>query len=1011
MPRIPDDELERLKREVDLAALVRSSSVELRPHGSKDLIGLCPLHEEKTPSFVVTPAKNLFHCMGCGKGGSVVDFVMHRDGVPLPRAVEILQEFEGPVRKPPASQEPPVSLDARDQELMAQVLGYYRERLLATPSALDYLEKRGIGREAVEAFGIGFADRTLGVRLPNGDTAKGHAVRARLQKLGLYRKSGHEHFNGCIVFPIRAMPESPCEASQGEAKHGPIPPVTEIYGRRIGKQKSGIYHLYLPGPHRGLFNAKAFESPEVILAESVIDALTFWNAGLKNVSCIWGTEGFTDDHLETLTARKTRRVFLAYDSDNAGDRAAERDASRLCSLGIDCFRVEFPRGMDPNEYALKVTPASKSLPLLIQSAKPILSQKTALRPEKNDTRANSSFEELAANAEGAASKAAKEEIVSANSASSAVEIKALGDDYELTLGERVYRVRGLAKNATLDTLKVNLRVMLCEASEGRHSASGGAFHVDNLDLYHAKQRNSFVLAASEETGLQPDLLKRDLGKVLLALEELQEARFAEASQAKEAPEVQLSEESRKAAMDLLRDPRLLERILSDFAACGVVGEETNKLAGYLAAVSRKLDRPLAIIIQSTSAAGKTSLMEAVLEMMPEEERIKYSAMTGQSLYYLGESDLKHKILAIVEEEGAEKASYALKLLQSEGELTIASTGKDEDGRLKTEEYHVEGPCAIFLTTTAIDIDEELLNRCLVLTVDESREQTEAIHALQRDADTLEGLERDVGRKRILDTHRNAQRLLRPLRVVNPFAPRLTFRSDRTRTRRDHMKYLALIRAIALLHQHQRSLKRSASGTEYIEATLEDIAAANRIAHEVLGRSLDELPPQTRRLLGLLDRMVRERCEKGGIEREHCLFTRREVRAFTGWSEFQVRTHMAKLQEMEYLLPHYGRQGQGYLYELAFDGDAESERPQFMGLIDVDKLGTKPTSSAPDPSSSAGNGASSLESESPSPGSAPVEGGSRSTRDGLSGDPSGTCQSEGENPENRDAPEENGGEES
>ncbi len=902
MPRIPEEELERLKREVDLATLVRSKNIELKPHGSKDLIGKCPFHDDDSPSFVVTPSKNLFHCMGCGAAGSVVDFVMKYDGVSFRHAVEILREAKGlPRGEPPPKLEPPVSFDADDQALFKQVLDYYHERLLATPPALAYLEKRGIGREEVEAFGIGFADRTLGLRLPTRDSAKGEAIRTRLQKLGLYRESGHEHFNGCLVFPVR------------DAEGG----ISEIYGRRIGKQKSGIYHLYLPGPHRGLFNASAFESPEVILTESVIDALTFWNAGLRNVTCIWGTEGFTDDHLESFTARKTRRVFLAYDSDKAGDRAAERDASRLCSIGIDCFRVEFPRGMDPNEYALKVQPASKSLPLLIQSAKPILSQKTELRPDKIDTRASSSFEELAANVGN------REKATNGNK----VEARQVGDDYELTLGERVYRVRGLAKNATLDTLKVNLRLM--------HE---GLFHLDSVDFYHAKQRNSFVVAASEETGLQPDLLKRDLGKVLLALEELQEKRLSEKE---ETPEVvELGEAERASALDLLRDPKLLERILSDFAACGVVGEETNKLCGYLAAVARKLDRPLAIIIQSTSAAGKTSLMEAVLEMMPEEERIKYSAMTGQSLYYLGESDLKHKILAIVEEEGAEKASYALKLLQSEGELTIASTGKDEDGRLKTEEYHVEGPAAIFLTTTAIDIDEELLNRCLVLTVDESREQTEAIHALQRGADTLEGLKVKVERKRILNTHANAQRLLRPLHVVNPFAPRLTFRSDRTRTRRDHVKYLTLIRTIALLHQHQRPLKRSGE-LEYIEATLEDIAAANRIAHEVLGRSLDELPPQTRRLLGLLQNLVQSISEEKGVDADQVVFTRRDARAFTGWSNTQLRLHLERLEDFEYVFALRGMKGSSYEYQLAFDGDPTTGKPQLMGLIDVEKLGYDP----------------------------------------------------------------------
>ena len=113
---------------------------------------------------------------------------------------------------------------------------------------------------------------------------------------------------------------------------------------------------------------------------------------------------------------------------------------------------------------------------------------------------------------------------------------------------------------------------------------------------------------------------------------------------------------------------------------------------------------------------------------------------------------------------------------------------------------------IFLTTTAIDIDEELLNRCLVLTVDEDREQTQAIHRLQREQQTLEGLLARQEREEILKLHRNAQRLLRPLFVVNPYARELTFLDSQTRTRRDHTKYLTLIRAIALLHQYQRPVK-------------------------------------------------------------------------------------------------------------------------------------------------------------------------------------------------------------
>ena len=145
-------------------------------------------------------------------------------------------------------------------------------------------------------------------------------------------------------------------------------------------------------------------------------------------------------------------------------------------------------------------------------------------------------------------------------------------------------------------------------------------------------------------------------------------------------------------------------------------------------------------------------------------------------------------------------------------------------------------------------------------MNEDREQTQAIHRLQREQQTLEGLLRRQERKEILRRHQNAQRLLKPLFVANPYADELTFPDSRTRTRRDHMKYLTLIRAIALLHQHQRPVKTDARACRYIEATREDIATADRLMHEVLARSLDELPPQTRRLLALIEQLVGGRKE-------------------------------------------------------------------------------------------------------------------------------------------------------
>jgi hypothetical protein len=504
-------------------------------------------------------------------------------------------------------------------------------------------------------------------------------------------------------------------------------------------------------------------------------------------------------------------------------------------------------------------------------------------------------------------------------------VETQGKDLLMTLEDRVYRIRGWEKPLNPETLKINLMV-----SRGEH------FFIDTLDLYQAKARTAFIRQAGLELSEAEDRLKRDLGQVLRKVEAVQADALSEALAEKEKRPA-LTETEHAEALGLLKAPDLTARILRDFAALGIVGEEPNKLTGYLAAVSRLLDRPLALLIQSASAAGKSSLMDAVLDLVPEEDVIRYSAMSGQSLFYMGDRALQHKILAIAEEEGAKQAAYALKLLQSEGRVTMASTGKDPaTGMLTTHDYTVEGPVMLFLTTTAIDLDEELLNRCLVLTVNESREQTRAIHALQRQRETLEGLLAKVERERLLKLHRNAQRLLQPLAVVNPYAAQLSFRDDQTRSRRDHVKYLTLIRSIALLHQFQRDVKTHGS-LRYIEVIPEDIAQANELAQEVLGRTVDELLPQTRKLLTLLHGWVQAECKRLAVAQGDFTFTRRQVREAVGWGDSQLKIHLDRLAELEFLLAHRGRQGQTYAYELLYQGEDAEGRARLLGLIDCASL--------------------------------------------------------------------------
>ena len=953
MPRITEEQIEHIKATVDLAAVIRARSITLEKHGGGNLVGFCPFHQDRnTPNLIVTPEKGLFRCMSCGAAGNVIQFVQQFDNVSFRHAFELLaggiETTEYRRTASPAKLPCPVNDTAGDTDALKQVIGYYQERFTHHPDGMDYLEKRGLGcPEIIERFGVGFSDRTLGIRIPPRCRKDGADLRDKLKALGVFRKrTGHEHLVGCITVPLYDIHGTP----------------RQIYGRRIEANISKeIRHMYLARPLAGVFNPDALKSPEIILCESIIDAMTFVRHGMEAATCTFGTANFTEELFEAIKSAGVESVRLAFDADEAGEKAARQAAARLQAVGIECHRIKFPWGSDANEFALER--GGEALKAAVRSAEwlgavsPVLTKEdpeekpapenppppSPQKPEVSPSTANAETtinlvqkvqvaSSLAAQGEAAKKEKVTEPPATAQTSApvSAPAPVRKGEHHEVTFGSRAYRVGGLFRNNGLEIMKITLRL----------ACADGSMHIDSLDLYRDGERRRFAERAAEEAPVEKEAVKADLGRLLLALEAVQEQRLAAPIEEADT-EPELSQEEQRAALDFARAPDLLRRIGDALAASGLVGERANALAIYLCATSRLLPKPLAAVIQSTSAAGKTTLMEAVLALFPAGEQVKYSAMTGQSLYYMAERSLKNKVLAIVEEEGAQKASYALKLLQSEGELTIASTGKDATtGRMKTEEYHVEGPAAIVLTTTSVDIDEELMNRCLVLSVDESRAQTEAIQQAQRHAETPEGI---LQAEECGDTFallKNFQRILRPIKVANPFAAELTFTAERTRTRRDHTKYLALIKSIALLHQHARPTisgkTRGGRLVEMLPVTIEDIEAANAIAPEVLGRSLDELPPQTRRLLESIKSLVAKKSSETKPAPGSSFFSRREVRQQIGWSEFQTRTHMGKLEEMEYLARRQGRQGIGFLYELLID-PATPEGIARIGLLDTAEL--------------------------------------------------------------------------
>jgi hypothetical protein len=345
-----------------------------------------------------------------------------------------------------------------------------------------------------------------------------------------------------------------------------------------------------------------------------------------------------------------------------------------------------------------------------------------------------------------------------------------------------------------------------------------------------------------------------------------------------------------------------------------------------------------VLIQSRSAAGKSTIQDAILAFIPPEDFIKYTRVTDQALFYKEEDSLVNKILAIEEAEGMGGAAYSIRNIQSAKRITVAATGKDSaTGKMRTEEYTVNGPVSVMITTTQTDVDQETASRFIFLTIDESRAMTEAIHRMQREAETLEGLIKAKKQEGIVAKHHTAQRMLKNLSVVNPYSQYLTFPGNSLRSRRDHKKYLGLIRAVAFLHQHQREVKTlevEGGRVEYIEVTLDDIEIANQLANDVLGQSMDELAKPSRTLLSLIYKMVEGLAESQNLPVDEVYFTRRMVREYAGWTDWQVKTHIRQLEDLEYLAAHMGSKGKEYSYVLNYHGQGEDSGRCYLELTTV-----------------------------------------------------------------------------
>jgi DNA primase len=299
--------LDELKRQIPILEYLQAHDwQQARPIGFGRLLGLCPLHADHKPSFLVDPSKNLFYCYGCRRGGDVIRFAELYHQATFPQALALLQQWRG---LPP---------------LLHEVAGLYHLQLHRHGEAVAYLHQRGIrSPEVIEHMRIGYAP---GGCLRGWLTQLGYPLQV-LRQAGLVTASGYDAYTHRVVFPLEG----------------------NLYGRSLSA--TAPPHRFLPGTKGGLYSwEQVRQCPEVILVEGLLDYAALWQAGFHNVTCSLG------NHLNAHQFRQLcdhpRTVYLVFDADTngSGRQAAQSLACQIREQGMNVRRVSLPDGHDPNSF-------------------------------------------------------------------------------------------------------------------------------------------------------------------------------------------------------------------------------------------------------------------------------------------------------------------------------------------------------------------------------------------------------------------------------------------------------------------------------------------------------------------------------------------------------------------------------------------------------------------------------------------------------------------------------------
>lgn len=509
-----------------------------------------------------------------------------------------------------------------------------------------------------------------------------------------------------------------------------------------------------------------------------------------------------------------------------------------------------------------------------------------------------------------------------------------------TTDELGFTILGGIKLDGLDRLRVTLKIEVINRKYGTDLLNNPDIAAlamrHNLDLYNDVQVEKLVRKTAERLEVGSIALTRAIADITAQLEYFRLLQIEEKQKTQVARIKTLSELEKEQAINFLQQPNLLQTTNDLIGKSGVIGEVANRLLMYLIFTSRKRSNPLHIISHGSSGAGKSHLQEKVAELIPEEDKIESTSISGNALYYFGEYDLQHKLILIEDMDGAEAVLYALRELISKKHITKLVPVKNASGQTRTMTFTVTGPVTVAGCTTQEKIYEDNANRNFLIYIDESKAQDEAIMAYQR-AVSAGQVDHSV-ENNIKELLKNTQRVLQAVTIKNPYAEQLKIPGEVFKPRRTNAHYLQFIEAITFYHQYQRPQRvDETSGEVYIETTLEDIAEANKLMKEVLLRKADELSGACRNYFEALKQAL--------AENEKSTFTNKEARALLRTPISSVKRYHMELQQCGHIKRKDDKKTKAYHYEVVSYEEYEALQGRIGTVLDeiYQTLAQQPTS--------------------------------------------------------------------